>query len=174
MISKDKLESILDNLTTLYSETYLPLIHQYGPIDLGKIYTNIAVTTYNPNYTNMRILGDLLNRKPQIGKEGCFCTAKGIDWLMSAESDTNNDFTDTLNEHAIAQIVKICDGIKDSKVRAYFLTSGLDIYVPIATSKLYKLLDSIDKIKTIKENLIVHEVSFTFFYNGVKVSITGK
>ena len=151
MISKEKLESMLDNLTTLYNETYLPLIHQYGPIDLGKIYSNIAVTTYNPNYTNMRILGDLLNRKPQIGKEGCFCTAKGIDWLMSAESDTNNDFTDTLNEHAIAQIVKICDGIKDSKV-----------------------LDSIDKIKTIKENLIVHEVSFTFFYNGVKVSITGK
>ena len=176
MASKEKLESMLDNLTTLYSETYLPFIHQYGPIDLGKLRVskNIVVKTYNPTYTNIRILSDILNRKPQIKTEGYYCIAKGIDWLMSTESDIHNKYTDSLDEQAISQIVKMCDGIKDSKLNVCFLTNGLDIYVPIDNNKLYKLLDNIDKIETIKENLIAHEVSFTFYYNGVEVSITGK
>ena len=81
MASKEKLESMLDNLTTLYSETYLRFIHQYGPIDLGKLRVskNIVVKTYNPTYTNIRILSDILNRKPQIKTEGYYCIAKGIE-----------------------------------------------------------------------------------------------
>lgn len=176
MANKEKLEATLEELSTLYNDIYLPFIRQYGPVDLGKLRgsKNMVVKTYNPTYTNIRILGDLLNRKLQIGNEGCYCTAKGIDWIMSTESNINNDYTDSLDEHAISQIVKICDGIKDSKLNVCFLTNGLNIYVPIATSKLYKLLESIDKIKTINENLIVREISFTFLYNGVKISITGK
>ena len=173
MLKKEKFESILEELSTLYNETYIPLIHQYGIIDLVKFRGfDITVRTYNPDYTNIRILSELLNRELQIIDNYCFCTAKGIDWQMLNKPDLHNKYTEQLDEYAVSQIIKICDSINNFKLGIVFSERGINIHIPMDSNKLYKLLDSIDNIKTIKECLISGDVVFKFYYKDIDICIT--